>query len=190
MKISYFYILPDFQHQTDKSTFVSTSRLGYNNKIQKMREIRRLFAYFYLIKGNQLFYCFHIFFQLVFNFHGWIFKCDCFNFIVLCSCFVYCLYMYISYVGFKSSLELVLYIVSFLPTLNNISYLGVIKGVQNFTPVLKIHTPGGTPDCTKITNSFLMISYYCCAQFKIIFVYFIPGVNGLARVGCYLHPGN
>jgi hypothetical protein len=57
----------------------------------------------------------------------------------------------------------------------NISYLGVIRGVQNFTPVLKVHTPWGatwgtaeecmnyqhwckimyTPDYTKITNLFL-----------------------------------
>ena len=48
-----------------------------------------------------------------------------------------------------------------------IRYLGVIRGVQNFTPVLKMHTPGAsgcmnfqhrckilyTPDYTKITNN-------------------------------------
>jgi hypothetical protein len=54
-----------------------------------------------------------------------------------------------------------------------ISYLDVIRGVQNFTPVLKIHTP--------FCLLFVVQDY---------FFNFIPGVNGLAGVGCYLHPGN
>ena len=113
------------------------------------------------------FIAFIFFFSLFLIFmDGFLNVTACFNFIVLCSCFVYCLYMYISYVGFKSSLELVLYIVSFLPTLNNISYLGVIKGVQNFTPVLKIHTPvilvqSGCLHQSGVHQSG--ISYICCA---------------------------
>ena len=67
---------------------------------------------------------------------------------------------------------------------NTISYLDVIRGVQNFTPVY--NSVLYTPDYIKITNLFLTkLSFTSCYTF-----YFIPGVNGLAGVGCYLHPGN
>ena len=102
----------------------------------------------------------------------------------------------------------------FYTNVENSYNLRRIRGVQNFTPALKIHTIWGASGVYRILHrcwkfiqpevqqkgvwifntgvNFVHPWLHQDNEFisKITLFYFIPSVNGSAGVGYYLHPGN